>query len=82
MIRLDRMERWVERRGKHVEFGNLIGPYVGKSYKYRCKTLEGAKALELDLNQRDPDNENMPKGLGEERALAEFGAVKVENERG
>ncbi len=73
----DCMERWVERQGHHVEFGNILGTFVGQSYKFRCATIEGAVALEAYLKQRDPANDKMPVGITDEEAAEKFGAVAV-----
>ena len=76
MLNLNQMGRWVEREGHQVEFGNIVGPFVGKPYKYLCKTIEGAIEFEKYCNQRDPANTNMPIAVTEEIA-ARFGAVSL-----
>ena len=45
-MNMDKMVRWVERKGKRVEFGNIVGPFVGKPYKYQLPTMKLAKELE------------------------------------
>lgn len=74
MLNITQMSRWVERRGHHVEFGNIVGPYCGRPYKFRCKTLEGAKRLEAYAKQVDSDG--VPVAIGPQKHT-EFGAVLI-----
>ncbi len=73
---LDSMERWVQRDGRMVSFGNMVGPFVGKPYTYECKTEEQAIRFEEYVKRRDPDNEKIPIAVGKE-AASRFGAVEL-----
>lgn len=54
------MNRWVEVVGRRVTFGNLVGGYVGLPYTYSCDSDDDAKAFGKFLEQRDPENQDMP----------------------
>ena len=41
-----KFSRWVERKGKTVTFGNLVGSYLGKPYIYSLPTIALAETLE------------------------------------
>lgn len=79
MTNLTKMSRWVERRGKHVEFGNVVGPFCGKPYKYRCATFEGAQQFANYV--AGMDSTGMPVSVGEDIA-ARYGAVSLDNLKG
>lgn len=79
MLNLTKMHRWVERRGTHVEFGNIVGPFCGKPYKFRCKTIEGAIQLAEFASQIDADGQ--PVAVGPKKH-AEYGAVLLRDGMG
>lgn len=51
------LNRWVERKGKRVEFGNVVGPHVGETYKYEFPTEEMARKFEKAVT---PENGIVP----------------------
>lgn len=40
------MSRWVDRRGKVVTFGNVVGGHVGSTYTYKFPTTAKAKEFQ------------------------------------
>lgn len=68
------MTRWVERKGHHVTFGNVVGPYCGNPYRYRCATIEGAEQFKKYCE--GIDREGMPVSVTPEIA-ARYGAVQI-----
>ena len=70
-----RMERWVECKGTTVEFGNMVGAFVGKPYVHTFPTEVQAEQFAAYVDQRDPTNPDMPIGVGEE-IVAQFGGTR------
>lgn len=44
------MTRWVKREGRVVEFGNIVGSFVGKAYVYKFPSEALAKKFERFMN--------------------------------
>jgi hypothetical protein len=56
-----KMVRWVERKGKRVEFGNIVGPYCGKPYVYQFPNEKLAKEFETFVKKEE--GPGMPIGV-------------------
>ena len=69
-----KMFRAVSRSGKDVEFVNGVGGMIGQPYKFRCATVEKARAFAAYCSKRDPTAPDMPIAVGPEIA-AKFNAT-------
>jgi hypothetical protein len=72
-----RMERWVQRTGTLITFGNLVGGFSGDTYSYKFKSVAKAKKAEEYLKARDPEEPNLPTAFGPEEQKR-FGATKIQ----
>ena len=70
MLPIGYMERWIEREGRDVRFGNIAGAFVGTTYHYRCATRKLAKEFAAYLAHRDPDNPAMVVGVSDAARLS------------
>lgn len=52
---MTQMKRWVQRTGKVVEFGNVVGAYTGKTYKYEFPTESLAKKFAKVAGSKDKE---------------------------
>lgn len=60
----DTMTRWVQRTGLVVEFGNVVGAFVGKPYRYEFPDIPTAKRF--CRVARSKDEKGLPAAIGEE----------------
>jgi hypothetical protein len=47
------MSRWVERKGKRVEFGNVVAGFCGKPYIYEFPDVKMAKRFASFVGKKD-----------------------------
>lgn len=73
---LHRMDRWVERSGTRVTFGNILAGMSGSPYAYDCATEADAVRFAKFCERRDPKNPNMPVAVGE-KVAARYNAKPV-----
>lgn len=57
---LDRFQRYAERRGKTVEWGNIIGPYIGQQFRETFATEEEAEERKRQALALEPIGSNRP----------------------
>ncbi len=71
---MNKMTRWVERRGNVVEFGNVVGGFCGSPYIYQFEFETQAQDAATYLKGIDPDG--LPRAFGPE-IQARFNAQRV-----
>lgn len=54
------MTRWVRVNDNKIEFGNIVGGFVGAGYRYECAEAIDAFAFGKFLEKRDPENDDLP----------------------
>jgi hypothetical protein len=57
----EKMVRAVERKGTVVEFTNIIGAFVGRTYRYKFPNEQGAKKFEQLA--KDTDAHGVPSSI-------------------
>lgn len=57
---IDRVTRWVERKGRIVRFGNIVGAFVGRAYVYEFPDVALARTFERVAKRVGPDGTPVP----------------------